>query len=54
MKTLTELYTEETHETPFDHQGGFTYAFTLWVMEIAQDAIQQMKAEGLRTDGLFM
>jgi len=45
MKSLTELYTDETKETPFDHTGGYTYAFTSWVMKVAERAMLVGTAE---------
>jgi len=53
MKSLTEIYTEETHETPFDHQGGFTYDFTIWVMKVARRAIGELDDEGIGTEEIF-
>jgi hypothetical protein len=41
---LTERYTEETHETPFDHMGGYSYDFTKWVMKVAEDALEEATA----------
>ena len=35
--TLQEMYVKEKAITPFSHDGGFTYDFTLWVMQIAKE-----------------
>lgn len=48
---LTERYTEETHETPFDHSGGFTYDFTIWVMSIAEAALEEITANEEAEEG---
>jgi len=34
-KTLQEIYQEEKGLTPYSHDGGFTYEFTIWVMRVA-------------------
>ena len=53
MKSLTESYSEETRETPFDHQGGFTYDFTIWVIKVVQRAIGELHDEGIMTEEIF-
>lgn len=44
---LTSRYTQETGETPFDHQGGYTYEFTRWVMKVAKLAITELTETGV-------